>query len=211
MTGLDLWLKNATRHLSKDSGAQVRREILEHYESARESAIHDGVPEEMADQLALGALGDPRQANRQYRKVLLTSAEARLLRESNWEARTVCSFRLLKPLLLGVPLTLLLAALVLFYRGSSDVARTLLAGSIAMGFLFLTPYLPVFTPSRSRIIRYVRWAVLAGMMTLAFGPDILKNSWLLFSCLWPIVWVEWTRMSIRRKLPVAQWPRHLYL
>jgi len=52
--------------------------------------------------------------------------------------------------------------------------------------------------------------VLAGTLLLAFGPDALKWSWLT-SCLWPLAWIEWTRISIRRKLPVAQWPKQLYL
>jgi len=46
---------------------------------------------------------------------------------------------------------------------------------------------------------------------MAFGPDALKFSWLLIASSWPVVWVEWTRNSIRRKLPVARWPKHLYL
>ena len=42
MTRLDTWLKQATRHLSKGSVAQVRTEIQEHYESARETAMSGG-------------------------------------------------------------------------------------------------------------------------------------------------------------------------
>jgi hypothetical protein len=57
----------------------------------------------------------------------------------------------------------------------------------------------------------VKCAVLVGMLLLAFGPDAFKWSWLLISCFWPFAWIEWTRMSLRRKLPVAQWPKHLYL
>ena len=36
-------------------------------------------------------------------------------------------------------------------------------------------------------------------------------SWLLISCLWLVARIEWTRVSIRRKLPVAEWPKQLYL
>jgi hypothetical protein len=77
--------------------------------------------------------------------------------------------------------------------------------------LFVAPFLPVYTPWRGRLFRVVKWVLLLGMFGLAFGPDPLKWSWLLFSCLWPLGWIEWTRVSIRRKLPVAEWPRHLYL
>ena len=39
MTGLDSWLKQATRSLAKDAAAQVRIEIQEHYEAARDWAV----------------------------------------------------------------------------------------------------------------------------------------------------------------------------
>jgi hypothetical protein len=79
MTRLESWLTDATRGLSKDSAARVRSEIGEHYES---SIMRDVTPDE-ADRLAVAALGDAKIANRQYRKVLLTSSEARMLRQSN--------------------------------------------------------------------------------------------------------------------------------
>ncbi|HUJ50304.1 MAG TPA: hypothetical protein VLW25_08890 [Bryobacteraceae bacterium] len=211
MTGLDRWLNQATRHLSKDSAAQVKSEIQEHYESAREAAQNSGATANEADQMALNALGDARRANRQYRKVLLTSAEARLLREGNWEARMICSHSLVRRLARWIPVMAVLAAMVLFRAGAVDVARVLLAGAVGMGLLFIAPFLPVYTPSRSRMVRYAKWIVLAGLLVLAYWPDILKFSWLLIASLWPLAWVEWTRISIRRKLPVAQWPKHLYL
>ena len=211
MTGLDIWLKQATRHLSKDSAAQVRTEIQEHYESARETAMSGGATADEADRLAVAALGDAKAANCQYRKVLLTSAEARMLREGNWEAQAVCSRPGLKWLLLAAPVGALLAAAALFLTGSVPVARVLLAGGIGMGFLFAAPFLPVYTPRRSRIFRRVKWVVLIGMLAVAFGADALKWSWLLISCMWPLVWIEWTRVSIRRKLRVEAWPKQLYL
>ena len=42
MNALDSWLKEATRRLSRDSTAQVRAEIQEHFESARENAVNSG-------------------------------------------------------------------------------------------------------------------------------------------------------------------------
>jgi len=83
MTGLDNWLRQAARTLASDSAARVRTEIQEHYESAREAAMSGGAAADEADGLALGAPGDARTANCQYRRVLLTSAEARLLRKGN--------------------------------------------------------------------------------------------------------------------------------
>src|SRR5580658_3583613 len=102
MTGLDSWLKQATRHLSKDSAAQVQTEIRDHYESARDAAMIGGATADEAERRALTALGDAKTANRQYRHVLLTSAEARMLREGAWEARVVCSRPLPKWLALAM-------------------------------------------------------------------------------------------------------------
>ena len=49
MTALETWLQTATRHLCQDSAVQVRTEIREHYESARESALGEGSSREEAD------------------------------------------------------------------------------------------------------------------------------------------------------------------
>ena len=70
VTPLERWLSDATRGLSAESAALVRAEIQQHYDSAREAGS------DAADVIA--ALGDPRAANRAYRKVLLTEREAML-------------------------------------------------------------------------------------------------------------------------------------
>jgi|SRR5271167_3767478 len=208
---LETWLTQATRHLSRDAATQVRSEIQEHYDAAWENAIDSGASSDEADRLALAALGDGKAANRQYRKVLLTSAEARLLRKGNWEAGAVCSRTWLKWLLLAIPVAAFWAGIGLFLGGATAVARVLLVGGTGLTVLCGGPFLPVYTPSRSRIFRAVKFVMLGGMMVWAFWPMALQWSWLLFSCLWPTAWVEWTRMSIRRKLPVAKWPKQLYL
>jgi len=210
-SGLELWLMDATRGLSHDSTSQVWTEIQEHYESAREAAVSSGATPAEAEHVALTALGSARAANCQYRRVLLTSAEARVLQQGNWEARVVCSSPVVRSLLFVVPVIALLAALILFRAGASDLARMLLIGGVGVGFVFTLPRLPIYTPMRSRIARYGKWVVLAAMPTLAFWPDTLKFSWLLVATLWPVFWIEWTRTSIRRKLPVARWPKQLYL
>ncbi|MGH9629558.1 MAG: hypothetical protein ACRD7E_14680 [Bryobacteraceae bacterium] len=211
MIGLDIWLNQATRHLSGKSAAQVRTEIQEHYESGREAAMSGGATPDDADRIALAALGDARVANCQYRRVLLTSAEARMLRQANWEARVICSRPLVKWLLAAMPAAALLTATALYLTSGTPIARVLFACGIGMALLFTAPLLPVYTPSRSRVFRCVKWVLLTGALVLAFGPDTLKSSSLLISCLWVPAWIEWTRVSIRRKLPVAEWPKQLYL
>src|SRR5579862_9657292 len=71
---LETWLKQATRHLSATSAAQVRSEIREHYESARDEALAAGAASEEADRMALASLGDAATGGRQYRKVMLTTS-----------------------------------------------------------------------------------------------------------------------------------------
>jgi hypothetical protein len=211
MTGLDSWLSQATRHLAVASAAQVQSEIQEHYESARDAAMADGASAEEADRVALKALGDAKTANCQYRQVLLTSAEARMLREGNWEARAVCSRPGLKWFILAAYVAAMETAITLRLTGHTGVARDVLIAAMGMSPLFAALLLPINTPSRGRIFRYVKWVMMTGALVLLFGADALKWSWLLISCLWPLAWTEWTRASIRRKLPVAAWPRHLYL
>ena len=201
----EAWLTQATRNLSRDAAAQVRDEIQEHYDAARESAMERGASGDEADGIALAALGDGKAANRQYRKVLLTSGEARVLREGNWEAGVVCSRRWL------ILVSALLAGIGFYLADSIAMSRVLLVGGTGKGLLFFGAFLPVYTPARSRIFRGVKWLVLVGILLLAFWPMTLRWSGLLFSCLWPIAWVEWTRASIRRKLPVTKWPKQLYL
>lgn len=210
MIGLESWLRQATRHLAKDSAAQVRTEIQEHYESARHFAMIDGASSDEADRLALNALGNAKIANRQYRRVLLTSAEARMLRDGNREARAVCSRLWLKWLLAAVPVMTVAAATVLLLSGQQAAWDVLVVG-IGMSPLLAAPLLPIYTPSRGRVFRYVKWVAVIGVLLLVFGAETLHWSWLLISCLWPVAWTEWTRASIRRKLPISAWPKHLYL
>jgi hypothetical protein len=211
MTELDSWLRQATRQLAKDAAAQVRTEIQQHYELARDAAVANGADGHEADRLALSVLGDARIANRDYRRVLLTAAEARMLREGNWEAGAVCR----RPWLRWVSLTMLLAAMLLItallFSGRRNIALDVLLCAVAMSPLVAALFLPIYSPSRGRIFRCLRLMTMTGAILLLFGPEAFKWSWLLFSCLAPIAWIEWKRASIRRKLPVKTWPRHLYL
>jgi len=103
MTGLEGWLKQATRSLSKESAAQVRAEIQEHHDAAREAALLSGTAGTEADAMALRALGDAKEANCAYRKVLLTSSEARTLREVRWEGSLACANSTLRWQLTALP------------------------------------------------------------------------------------------------------------
>lgn len=211
MTELDGWLKQAVRCLSKDSAEQVRNEIRDHYESEREAAMARGAGSDESERIAVQALGDPREANRQYRKVLLTSSEAALLHKSSLEARAICSRISLKWALLAMPGILLLASVGLLALHNADLVRGFLTLSTVMAVLLISPFLPIYTPSRGRVFRVIKWTVMIGGVALLYGRSTLQWSWLLVSCFFPVFWTEWKRIIIRRKLPVADWPRQLYL
>lgn len=208
---LDLWLRQATRCLSADATQRVRSEVRDHVDSAYEAALLRGAAAEDAERTALEALGDARVANAQYRSVMLTSAEARVLRQTVSEARFICSRSWLKKLIPSLPGIGLLASALLMMRGSDSAAKTLLCGSLVMVAFLMTPYLPVYTPRRSRVIRWLRWALLVAVFAYGLMPEGVRWSWLFFPALWPLVHTERLRASIRKKMPVADWPRSLYL
>ena len=207
---LETWVKQAARSLAAKSRDQVRAEIQQHYESAYEDALECGATEEEADRNAVACLGDAKAANRKYREVLLTRGEARLLRQANWEASAVCSLQLRRWFFL-IPGAGLGAAISAFLSGKTGLGWLLLLGVAGLTLLFAAPRLPIYTPRRARIFRGIRWAWLAAVLIMAVWPDILKQSWLLASCAWPLAWIEWTMYSLRRKLPVSEWPKQLYL
>ncbi|HLJ88099.1 MAG TPA: hypothetical protein VKZ53_14850 [Candidatus Angelobacter sp.] len=226
MSRLDQWLQEATRHLSAESAVQVRSEIREHYELAREAAMaaaesaggnNTGLAqadaevkvgpakEDEADRLVVAALGDARVANRKYRAVLLTASEARMLARASREIKAVASRPWLQALLLAVPITALTASAGLMLSGSFAFARTLLAGGIATSLLFAGVFVPRQRPFLANILRCAKWAAMVFLFTIAFD-----SSWLMIACLWPLAHVEWNMATIRHKLPIAQWPRSLY-
>src|SRR5579871_2974787 len=110
MKELEFWLNSATRKLSPQAAAKVRAEITEHFDASRDAALAAGASAEEAARQALAQLGDPRLANCEYRRVLLTSEEARLLKKSSWEAEAVCSRTWIKPAFFAAYLLLLFAA-----------------------------------------------------------------------------------------------------
>jgi len=139
MTSLERWLRQATRCLSQESAAQVQREIREHHDAECEAAKSRGANAEEADRLAVAALGDAKAANRQYRKVLLTAAEMRMLQSGNREARAICSRPWLKWMLVTAPVMALVAALAFFMRGEIALARVLVLGGDELGFCRAVP------------------------------------------------------------------------
>jgi hypothetical protein len=208
---LEKWLMQASRCLSQKSRSTVRDEILDHYEASRDEALGNGATWQEAEVMALRALGDPGEANRLYRRSLLTSAEARILGEGNWEARAVCSFPIIKSLMLALPVVVFLAGVFALLARKNELAFSLLPVSLLCSVLLHGPFLPIYTPLRSRIYRGLKWTALAGVFLAIVGWLGWRDSWVCMGGLWICVWTEWTRFSIRRKLPIDRWPKQLHL
>ncbi len=224
MTALDTWLAQATRKLSADSAAQVRAEIAQHFESARDAAIASGASAGEADRTALAALGDAKAANRQYQRVLLTRAEAKLLRSSGREAQFFCATTFRKALLVAIPVIAAICAAAAYATATltapfaagtnaiaATVARVSVVAAILTAIFFAVPLLPIYTPMRARIYRIAKWLAIATVVMILLDGDRFMATWLFLSCFWVIAYTEAQRMSIRRKLPAATWPKHLYL
>ncbi|HXS75784.1 MAG TPA: hypothetical protein VN753_06375 [Terracidiphilus sp.] len=211
MATLDGWLNQAVRRLSKDSADTVRREIQEHYDAAREAALQSGNDLQQADDIALQALGDPCAANRQYRKVLLTSSEAKVLRQSNAESRMLCSSGWIRWVLLSAQGALLLLSAASFAMHLPLLASGVLVLGALMAMFFTVPFFPIYTITRGRIYRAVKWALLTVAVFAFFGKDGWNWLWLGSCCFFPVIYMEWKRAMIRRKLPISRWPKQLYL
>jgi hypothetical protein len=211
MTNLDGWLHQAVRSLSKESADTVRREIQEHYDAAREAALNNGIDPQMAEHMAVQALGDPCVANSQYRNVLLTSSEAAVLKQSNTESRMICANNWVKWMMLSTPGTLLLLSAILLAAHQFALSRGMLVIGALMAIFFMPPFLPIYTVSRGRIYRAIKWIVLIGGVLVLFGMNSRNELWLASCCFFPGFFTEWKRMMVRRKLPISKWPKQLYL
>lgn len=154
MTPLERWLSTATRGLSAESAERVRAEIQQHYDLTSE-----------AGEDAIAVLGDPRAANRAYRKVLLTEREATM------------AATLTRPPLAGAALAIQIFRVSLvfliaggaFIRLISGTADSRLLVSAMIVFWFDTLFRKVYPPTtleRNHIYGYLlgpRMALFAGL------------------------------------------------
>lgn len=200
---LESWLLRATHNLAPSSAEQVRREIQQHYSSAIESGA--------GPQEAVASLGTPEDANRQYRKVLLTVSEAKLLNAGAGETRFLCRNAELRWGIRAFPFFLVTGAVFAHNLGQDRLMGIFLAGALAAAIVFVAPMLPIYTPGRAQIYRWVKWFAMATVLSIGFAPRIGKLAWMLPTVVWPMLWTEWSRHQIRKKLPAGQWPKHLYL
>jgi len=203
MQTLEQWLEVATQGLCDSAAARVRAEIGEHYLSALESANSAGVDQRDAERRALNALGEAKVANRQYRRVLLTESEARTL--SGLTSRWPHPFGIFLLVAMAIGAIALRTAqfnYLFAYFVVLVVLRALPVSSIRAGWvvrIFRWVNLTVF---------YTMWLV--GVMDLGKSPAVLLVGMTLFNVV-AVVHTEYTRFVLRRKVPVEQWPRLLWI
>jgi len=190
VTAIDQWLSDATRGLSAESAARVREEIQQHYDSAREAGDDD------AD--VMGALGNPRAANRAYRKVLLTEQEALMAPALTQPKRP--SFR--RTLFSYT----FLAAVVWWLAGKhTGPGFWILTIAICCSILFSRVFPPT-TLARSRIHLYVNEVLIILMVGILYSwnSDWMGALSVGAALIWPAYTFTYRRLSIFRKLAAGQ-------
>ncbi len=184
MTPIESWLAEATRGLSPESAARVRQEIQAHYDSSNEAG-EDG----------LEALGDPRAANRSYRKVLLTETEA------------IMAPVLVKPHTPSLPsrvAALAVSAVFLFWQYQvrpADWPVTLaIFSTLPLGW-----FLPQTTIEKTRLFLYIHGLRNAVVIAVAWWYQGWENALTLgVVCFVLDYFVSYRRIAVFRKLDAGQ-------
>ena len=200
MPTLEHWLDVATKGLCESAAERVRAEIGEHYASALESAVKRGVDSVEAERHAVAALGDAKTANREYRRVLITEREENLLSSLGWGSRRR-QFGIM--VLWALPLIV-----IRFWTSEADY---ILAALVTQGVL---QTIPISSVRAAWVVRILRWAVMAAFYATLFARMLPKGMFPAVVMLWmPLVMAyhEYKLCVIRRKLPVEQWPRRLWV
>ena len=200
---LEAWLAIANRGLSAESAAEVRTEIGAHYEDAYEEATARGSHAAEAERTAVAALGSPWSANREYRRVLLTAREAKLLRQlrhssesheaelqiARWLASVTLAFCILAALLPVSKKGIVIAGLILLLVVQTSIA--------------------INTKRRGRLNRTARWIWLIIAAYATYTGGAVWYFWIVLCGLVTCAYGEYQLFSIRRKIPVEQWPKRL--
>ena len=98
------------------------------------------------------------------------------------------------------------------FTTASLVARVAIGAAILTSIVLAVPLLPIYTPVRARFYRAAKWLAVIGLSAFLYDRVHFREwSWLMLNCFSFVAWIELKRMSIRRKIPAADWPRHLYL
>jgi hypothetical protein len=210
---INAWIDVAACGLAKDAWVRVREETYAHYESARDESLRQGASEQHANAVALSTLGNARAANRQYKRIHLTEWESKLIRQDECAAKAIHA----RPYVLIIPLLFVCGAVAAFTIQPEQITLMMLIGSAGLSFTFGAPFLiPINTRLRGYVYRTIRLSWVVAIVVLPYTSQDNLEIWPMFfsigvPVLWMIGWFEWSRASARRKLPIKEWPRTLYL
>jgi hypothetical protein len=205
MQALEQWLDVATSGLCESAAERVRAEISEHYLSAIESAGEGDCDSADVERRAVASLGDAKAANRQYRRVLLTKREDALLRE------------LRKSTSLGYHVVgvLILATMAIYAISVGTTQFNFLFAAVAIKAVLTA--IPISTIRAGRVVRILRWGNEAVFYAMWFATMVARSQavFVLAAAFLPmplaVMYREYKLSIIRRKLPVGQWPRRLWI
>ena len=197
---LEAWLAIANRGLSAESAAAVRTEIGAHYEDAYEEATARGSHAAEAERTAVAALGSPWSANREYRRVLLTAREAKLLRQLRHSSESHEAELQIARWLASVTLAFCILAALL-------PAGIVIAGLILL--LVVQTFIAINTKRRGRLCRTAQWIWLIIAAYATYTGGAVWYFWIALCGLVTCAYGEYQLFSIRRKIPVEQWPKRL--
>jgi hypothetical protein len=205
--GLWNWLNAATQGLSAESRIRIEKEIRAHFESARESEIATCANPEEAGLSAIISLGDPKAANRAYRKVLLTQADERLLIRFRYNRLDVIYST-------AVFLGIALFWIAIGFREFSALnnGQTLLLVLVFFA-LALRPWIASKrNRTCSRIYSSFYLAGLVGFLFLMDNPQVQLGLFVSFIVIIVAGWPTIRRcQQLRSKLPVEKWPDELFM
>lgn len=87
---------------------------------------------------------------------------------------------------------------------------TVLPLAVSMAAIFLTRLLPINTPERGQWYRAAKWTlmVIASLLPVLYGARIPWFGAAFYAFIF--VMLDLKRISLRRKLPAAEWPKDLY-
>jgi hypothetical protein len=187
----EAWLATATHGLAPDAAERIRLEIGDHYHSALAAGASSAQ--------ALTTLGDPQQANRDYRRVFLTEKQAAFARALDLPAK--------RPLFLkiGALLYILAWTAIPRFRPHNFWGWACIGAVFAHALLMdLFPPINAQRSLRYLVADFAGITVLIGMAAAA----ALESQWpfvFIFGCLTFMIAIfptsmEWYRWTVLRKL-----------
>ncbi len=173
---LQTWLDIATRGLCDEAKARIRDDIQSHVVEAMRSRLKDGVAPEVTMQQAVKDLGDPRKARLEFRRIHLTTRQARYINILT-DPKMVAAAKKGRRWMLPLAVAWLAAALTISFM-TVPINKFELAGLLTLFVLFLwNPSISQGTKSLKRLLSLntLRWSLIIAACTFYMLGDALDK------------------------------------